>query len=434
LPYRPAIAQISDSAFRESEFGTQRTERLPHPRGAFESDDADAEFHLSLTEAKARALESSVVMDMASQNVAVQHHALNAARKDFLPKLLNSFSYFHFDSDLGTVLTTPGILNPAQSIAVPVIEQDASLFTAAAIQPITPLLKVREAVNITAADLATAQAQKQFARRELTKGVEQLYFGLLAAQRIHAALEQVVQGASALAAASNSPDAQISVVEAEQNMLTADYQVITLTEQLNQLIGLPAGTILRLEDPPAPQVPFVNAEEAAASAVASSPKIREARFQVEKAEAAVRLAEADYVPTVNAYGFYVNQDSTPTIQNDFTGVGLSASYVLEWGKKNDLLRQRKTTNALARRSMQKEIQDLQLSAGKAFHEANRAEQALAFAQRLVNLRREAKLPTDPFQLSFAIKSRLESELGAIKAELDYHNAVVELRSLAGLVE
>ena len=84
--------------------------------------------------------------------------------------------------------------------------------------------------------------------------------------------------------------------------------------------------------------------------------------------------------------------------------------------------------------MQKEIQDLQLNAGKAFHEANRAEQALAFAQRLVNLRREAKLPTDPFQLSFAIKSRLESELGAIKAELDYHAAVIELRSLAGLVE
>ena len=41
------------------------------------------------------------------------------------------------------------------------------------------------------------------------------------------------------------------------------------------------------------------------------------------------------------------------------------------------------------------------------------------------------MPTDPFQLKFAIKDRLESELGAIKADLDYRNAIVEVRSIAG---
>ncbi len=154
-------------------------------------------------------------------------------------------------------------------------------------------------------------------------------------------------------------------------------------------------------------------------------------MQCEKAAGAVDLANADYLPSVNAYGFYVNQTATPTIQDGFTGVGVSASYLLEWGKKNDTLRQWKATECLARANLQKEIQDIQLSAIKAFNEVNRAEQALGYANQLATLNRDSALPTDPFQLKFAIKDRLESELGAIKADVDYRNAVVEVRSIAG---
>ena len=199
-------------------------------------------------------------------------------------------------------------------------------------------------------------------------------------------------------------------------------------------MNLPPCTELILTEPPAPQNPFACADEVVNAAVESSPKIREARMQVEKAAGAVRLAHADFVPSVNAYGIYVNQDATPTIQDSFTGVGMTASYLLEWGKKNDTLRQWKATEVLARQNLQKEIQDLQLSAIKAFNEANRTQQALGYANQLAALNREAKLPTDPFQLNFATKDRLESELGAIKADVDYRNAVVEVRSIAGFCE
>ena len=176
------------------------------------------------------------------------------------------------------------------------------------------------------------------------------------------------------------------------------------------------------------------AAAAVTAALACSPKIREARMQAEKAAGAVQLANADFAPSVNAYGFYANQNATRTIQDDFTGVGLSASYLLEWGKKNDTLRQWKATEMLARQNLRKEMQDLQLNAIKAFNEANRTEQVLGYAQQLAQLNRDAKLPTDPFQLKFAIKDRLESELGAIKADVDHRNAIVELRSMGGLLD
>ena len=411
----------------------EHAEQLPG-RPTVVATEAAPMYHLSLDEAKSRTLSNSIIMDLASTQVAAKRHALQAAQKDFLPKLLNSFSYFHFDSDLGTVVTTPGIFNPATAITVPVVEQDAPIYTAAAIQPITPLMKVRAAVEIGEADVGAAQAQRQFARRELTKGVEQLYFGLSAVRKIKGGLELAAAGAQQMVDATQASAAKISLVEVQQNLVTVNNQCIVLQVQLNQLTGLPPCTELILEDPPAPQNPFGCADELVSAAVASSPKIREARMQVEKAEGAVRLANADFVPSVNAYGFYVNQDATPTIQDGFTGVGVSASYMLEWGKKNDTLRQWKATEVLARQNLQKEIQDLQLNAIKAFNEVSRTEQALGYANQLATLNREATMPTDPFQLKFAIKDRLESELGAIKADVDFRNAVVEVRSIAGFCE
>ena len=234
--------------------------------------------------------------------------------------------------------------------------------------------------------------------------------------------------------ATKASSAQISLVQVQQNLVTVKGQVLVLQEQLNQLVSLPPCTELVLQEPPVPQNPFGCADEAINAALSSSPKIHEARMQAEKAAGAVRLADADFAPTVNAYGFYVNQNATDTIQDGFTGVGLSANYLLEWGKKNDTQRQWKGTEVLARQKLRNQIQEIQLSALKAYNEANRTEQALGYAQQLAQLNRDAKLPTDPFQLKFAIKDRLEAELGAVKADVDRRNAVVELRSLNGLLD
>lgn len=389
-------------------------------------------YRLTLDEARSRALSHSVVMDLASLQVAAKCHALHAAQKDYLPKLLNAFAYFHFDSDLGTVLTTPGILNPAQSIAVPFMQQDSPLYTAAAIQPITPLLKVREAVNVSAAEVGAAEAQRDFARRELEKGVQQLYFGLHATQQIRSGLAQAVAGAEQLAAAMPSPDARISLIEAQQGLLSADGQLTTLSEQMNGLVGLPAGTRLALDEPPRPVLPFNTADEAVAAAVANSPRMREARRQLEMAEAALRVAKSNYVPNVMAYGFYVNQNATPVMQEDFTGVGMSATYMLEWGKKGDLVRASMATLSLARGNVRKQADDASLEAAQLFHAANHAEQALRYAEQLAELHRERQpSATDPAALKAAAHARLEAEVALIKAELAFQSAVVALRAATG---
>ena len=435
MPLPAQYFQQRNADVRLARFEQQRAEELPSESDVLISDAPAQPYHLSLEEAKVRTLQSSPIMDLASLQVSAKCHALRAARKDYLPKLLNSFAYFRFDDDLGTVVTTPGIFNPATSIAVPVIEEDSAIYTAAVIQPITPLFKVREVVNISAADVGAAEAQRDYARRELLKGVEQLYFGILATQQIKAGLEQAVAGANQMAAALDSPDAHITLIEAQQGLLAVEGQLFQLTEQMNLLVDVPPQTQLELEEPPTPTMPFESAGDAAAAAVASSPKLQEARRQVDKAEAALRLAHADYVPNVMAYGVYVNQHSTEIIQEDFTGVGVSATYLFEWGKKNDTYRASKATVALARQSLRKEIQDISLNAAKSYHAAIQAEQALNYAQKLANLNQQVRPDSNnPAALKAAMQARLAAEIAAIRAELDYRTARVELRITTGVAE
>jgi outer membrane protein TolC len=204
---------------------------------------------------------------------------------------------------------------------------------------------------------------------------------------------------------------------------------------MNQLVSLPPETVLELEQPTAPSKPFSVVDEAVSAAVASSPKIQEARPQVDKADAAVRLAGADYVPQVLAYGMYVNQESTPVIQDSFTAVGVTASYTLEWGKKNDTYRASMATACLARQALQKEIQDTSLDATKAFHAAEQAEKALDYAKQLAALNYQVQPPANDMAATrTALEARLNAGIAAIKAELDYRTALVELRSMTGYDE
>src|SRR6478735_165529 len=72
-------------------------ETLPETNSPRPMVGSNAPIHLSLDDAKARVLDSSIVMTMTSTQVAAKYHTMQAASKDYLPKLLNSFTYFHFD-------------------------------------------------------------------------------------------------------------------------------------------------------------------------------------------------------------------------------------------------------------------------------------------------------------------------------------------------
>jgi outer membrane protein TolC len=389
---------------------------------------------LTLDEARQLALANKALV-LARLNVEQLQHATAAARKDYLPKIIGSVDYLHFNDNLGQVLTFErgkfGILQPGVStFSVPVVNQNATLNTILVAQPITKLIAVNAAVQIARADEAAAQAQLDKGTRDVLSGVAQAYYGLLGAQRIQAALELQMRLLEQVGGANPPAELRIGLLETRQGLAQVRGQVQELTQQLDSLLDLPLCTVLELVDPTPCELPVRCADEAAEIAVAHDPEVREAAQAIAKAEAGLKVARADYLPDVNVIGGYQNQSATPTIQDNFGFVGVTASMTLwEWNKKKDVVRQRQGQIALARQNVAVTADKVRLAARKAYLGFEQAREAYRLAGELVQAHKDAEKGATGQAAMQAKADTTKAELEAMKAEIAYRVAHAQLAAL-----
>jgi outer membrane protein TolC len=404
---------------------------------------APATVRLTLDEIKNRVLADNKLLHLAALNVQSKGYATRAVQANYFPQISGSLVYFHFQEDLGTVLTTPGrkvkgpkgvpLANlPALTINVPVVNENTALSTVTALQPLTDLLKIRQGVKIAEADEQIAQAQREKGTRELLSGVEQLFWGLLAAQRIRAGTLAAAEGIEALAKTGNL-EARTALVEAKQGLQEVSNQIADLQEQLAILLDLPTCTQFELVEPPLPLAAVKCPDEAVGLALASSPEIREAEQNIAKAQAAVRAAKLDYVPSIAIVGGYTNQTAASYIQPNIGYLGVVGTYTfVDWGKRRNTIRERDQLVAMATLKVQQTQDTVRQNALKAFREYEQSQQALKLAEELVGLRTEAvKAATDPAAKFKAGKEAMTAQVDYVKADLAHRIAYVKLASLIG---
>jgi len=309
------------------------------------------------------------------------------------------------------------------------------------VQPLTDLLKVRHGVKIAQADVQIAQAQEEEGIRKVASGVEQLYWGLLAVRRIQAGAAEGLQGAEMIAK-TGLLEARTALVEARQAVQQVDKEAADLQAQLLGLLDLPSCTILELVEPPLPLLPYHCADDMVGLALASSPEIHEAEATICKAKAALAAGKLDYVPSIGLVGGYVNQTGASYIQQDIGYVGVVGSYTfVDWGKRRNVVRERQNLVGMATLKLEQTRDDVRLKVEKAFREWGTSQETLKINEEMVGLRKEAEKkattpeamtnPTALDALLKASKKRAEAEVEAVKADLAYRQAYVELMSLVG---
>jgi outer membrane protein TolC len=407
-------------------------------------------YRLTLEGARQRVLTNNKLLALAAMNAQGKGYAVRAAQADYFPKVFGEVVYFHFSDFLGSIITGGGrtitgprgatlTTLPTFSKEAAVLNQDSSWSVVGGVQPITDLLKVRQGVNIARADEQIAHAQQEKAARELVTGVEQLYWGLLAAERIQAGALEGVRVAELLAKAQNTVEVRTALLEARQALQQVEKQVADVREQLNNLIDLPTCTLLELVEPPLPVLPLHCADEAIGFALAAIPEVREAEQTILKARAAVAAAKVDYLPNVAAVGGYLKQTGMSYVQEDIGYVGVIGSYTLvDWGKRRNTLRERDNLVAMATLKLEQTRDEVRQNVGKAFREYEEDGAAVTTAREMVGLRKEAlkKASTpealrDPASLLKVSKDVATAEVDLVKAELAYRAAYVKLMSLIG---
>jgi outer membrane protein TolC len=382
---------------------------------------------LTLDEIKERVAANNKLLQLAAHNVQSKGYATRVAQANYFPQILGSVVYFHFNDDLGTVLTTPGrhvtgpqgvpLANlPSLAINVPVLNQDTTLTLVTAVQPITDLLKVRQGVKIARADEQIAQSQLEKGRRELLGGAEQLFWGLLAAQRIRAGLVAAAGDIEAAAKTGNI-EARAAMLEGQQNLQQVSNQIADLQEQLAILLDLATCTQFELVEPAMLAAPVACADEAVAMALANSPEISEAAHTIDKARAAVRAGKLDYVPSIAVIGGYSNQTAADYVQPNIGFIGLYGSYTfVDWGKRRNTIRERDELVAMASLKLEQTRDTVRQETLKAYRDYGDTRQLLRLAGEMVEVRKQAA------QQAGDLTTKLKAGKDVLTAEVDYLKA------------
>jgi outer membrane protein TolC len=400
-------------------------------------------YHLTIDEAKQRVLGNSKLLEMAARNVKSKGYATRVMQANYFPQIIGASMYFHFNDNLGQVLQFGGrtfrgplgrdfLTVPSKTVAVPLIDQNSEFTTITAVQPITDLLKVRQGVKIAQADEQIAQAQRDQGARELVSGVEQLFWGILAAERIRAGAVTAVAGSEELAK-TGLPEAKVALVEARQGLQQVDNQLADLTEQLAILLDVPTCTKFDLVEPPLPVAPVHCVDEAVGLALAASPEVREAQETVNKARAAIAAAKVDYLPNIALVGGYANNNTIDVIQPNFAFVGAVGTYTfVDWGKRRNTIREREELLGAAILKVQTTQDKVRQDALKAFREYEESGKAYDLAGQLVEAQTAAvKAAATPDAKFRAAKDLATAQVDYVKADLAQRIAFVKLMAILG---
>jgi len=316
----------------------------------------------------------------------------------------------HFNKFMG-----PEIQLVRRTAGVPLFGKDETFVAVTLTQPVTPLFKVREVVEIARADEVVASAKAAQATAQVASRVEQIYFALLIAQRQHTV---------AKIKTSERP----GLLEADKELITARSQVLELTHSLNVLIGFEPDTELELAAPE-PVLESISEREATQQALANNPEIIEAEQTVVKARAAARLSKLEYVPDVAVIGGYVNQTVLPLVPRDFTYIGVMATLNLfDFGKREKTVSERKTQLEMAEVGVDLVKAKVAANAHKAFLDLQRTRKIRDLTRQLANTFQV--MPVSYTEAPLKAKAdRAKAEEDMFQAELDYRLAYSEVKQV-----
>jgi outer membrane protein TolC len=365
--------------------------------------------HITIQEAVQLALQHNHDIRIAGYRVEEKQHAKEVAKSSYFPSIRNDSSFMHL-TDTQLVQINAGSLGLADGTAIPpvnrVLNQGGRSLTTSGTQitqPLTTLLKIKQANDVAQAEVRVSREKAHLTGNDVALAVHQVYYNILIAQAHRSATEARIKASEDLQSErveqvkfgstleQDLIDSRAQFLQAKQELLTTDLQLSDLNLKLNDLTGLPLTTILNL-DPAVPEFQGTcPREECVSAAVASHPEILVARAEVEKAQAAVRLAKTDiWVPDVEAFARYSYQNNVPFLARNFGTFGIHFGFdVFDSGRKKASLREREAQLFQAKENLAKLTDEVEVSVQTAYNKLERTQQMLKVSEEVLALRTES---------------------------------------------
>jgi outer membrane protein TolC len=415
---------------------------------------------ITLDEAVQLALKNNHYVRLAALRVTESEHAKDAARSSYFPSLKNDTNVVRV-SDTQFIAIPKGELGTAAGVPIPeqtaVLNQGGlNLLTSGTqlSQPLIELWKVRSANDIARAETLAMRNRAQDTTNRIALQVHQLYYKVLILQTKRAAAQAKIQANDDLrkerieqvkvgsTLEQESIEARAETLGAKQELLTTELQLSDSMTQLNDAIGLPLTTQLVLNESVDKNRDSCERENCLRAALESHPEIREARAEIEKASAAVRLAKRQYLPSLDAFARYTYANDVPFLARNFGTFGVHFGYdIFDGGKRNAEIGERKAQLAQAEENLARMKDEIEVRIQTIYNKRERTRDMLKVSEELLALRAEvhrvaiqqqqqgAALPS---QVRGATAQELYAKTALLQSQLDYLEAEDEMLEAEGI--
>src|SRR5271157_5509740 len=410
---------------------------------------------ISLHEAIELALKHNHNVRIAAFKVEEKQHTKEVAKSAYFPTIRNDSNFLHltdtqliqiYAGSLGTVAGSP--IPAANSI----INQGGRNLTTSGTQltqPLTTMLKIKPANDMAQAELKASRERAQQTENDVALKVHLLYYKILIAQVHRSATEARIKASQDLQSERVEQvkfgstleeeliESRAQLLQAKQELLTTDLLLSDLKLQLNDAMGLPLTTALELDPNTVESLESCQRETCVTQALASHPEIVEARDEVEKANAAVRLAKVDItVPDVYAFARYSYQENVPFLARNFGSFGIHFGYDLfDSGRKRAILREREAQWSQAKENLARVTDEVELAVQTAYNKVERTQQMLKVSEELLALRTESNRVLQQqlvqgtalgSQADLATAQEFDAKTLLLQSQLDYTQANDEI--------
>ena len=414
---------------------------------------------INLHQAVTMALQHNHDVRISSLKVEEDEHAKEVARSAYLPVLKNNSTFAHAtDTEFigipaGSLGTVGGSTLPLQTVVLNQGALNYALSSTELDQPLSELFKIKAANDVARADVEASKGQARSVKDQVALKVKEIYYKILIVQsqqqaikaKIHAVEDlntertQQVKYGSTLEA--DQIESRAQSLQAKQDLLTAQLQLSDLHMQFNDAVGLPIQSEVIL-DPNVPSPPAISPrEESIKLALDSNPDIAEAKAEVEKAAAGVRVAKREYIPDFETFARYSYADNVPFLARNYGTFGVHLSYdIFDGGKRRATLHERDTQVAQAKENLARIRDEVEVKVETAYNKLEQTEQMIAASQELLTARKEARrVSAQGLEQGTYLRSQAESTVAQesqaqtqlLQSQLEYAQAQDELNEAIG---
>jgi len=396
---------------------------------------------LTLEESIKIALERSLSVKSAEQEIKAKEFQERSSRADFFPKLSTSYTYTRLDEDTvndakDSVLTKE--FSPLQT--------DTYEFNVTATQPLFTGWSLTTLRELASLGVDTAKIKKEAVIEDLVLNVKEAYFGILKAEKLEKVAIQAEEQLEAhlrvaqafydvgIIAKNELLQTGVQMAQARQDLIRATNLVEITRSVFNKLLRRGLDKKVKIEDILDYHPVELTLDQCMEWAELNRPEIKELSLNVMSAEKGVEFSKSSYYPSVNLIGNYQRRaddallGSDPGEDVDSWTIILKGEWAFwEWGKTRHDVAATRARLAKVKYLLTDIKDNIQLEVKKAHLYLTEAEKSIQVARTaVVQAEENFRMNEERYKQQVATSTDvLDAQTLLTQARTNYFNALSE---------